>query len=281
MVLQLLLLRGWAITLGARGGRSDAMQRARLTKSFDQVNCHRGTHAELRFKLGPHRAAPCKHRRGAPRAASGPASSLKGSLQLSPSPPARRSKRTKAKQAAEPTQPTKGTGQSKGRAAKQVVVVAGRDVRWEQGINRVVQGLAQVKPGLTDAPVELVINLTCHFDITHTTPLELELNRAAMQASLSHTGAAGWAAEETGQGMGQPDEAANPTLAAMELHGAADASKMSLPPELGSLAQAQLDALSFSAVATAPKQAPQPLPDLATPSQPMSQPMAPPPPASP
>ncbi|GFH27170.1 hypothetical protein HaLaN_25446, partial [Haematococcus lacustris] len=40
---------------------------------------------------------------------------------------------------------------------------------------------------------------------------------------------------------------------------------MSLPPELGSLAQAQLDALSFSAVATAPKQAPQPLPDLAAP----------------
>ncbi|GFH27171.1 predicted protein, partial [Haematococcus lacustris] len=59
----------------------------------------------------------------------------------------------------------------------QVVVVAGGDVRWEQGINRVVQ----VSPSLTDAPVELVINLTCHFDITHTTPLELELNRAAMQ----------------------------------------------------------------------------------------------------
>ncbi|KAL6748492.1 hypothetical protein V8C86DRAFT_3032824 [Haematococcus lacustris] len=104
-----------------------------------------------------------------------------------------------------------------------VVVVSGSSVRWEQGVNRVIQAEGR----LAEVPVELVINLTCHFDLTHATPLELELNRSSIQSNLH-------------QGLGQVQP--GPGLIAGQLQSAADENRLEGAP-LGPVGQAGGSAL--------------------------------------
>ncbi|KAJ9513074.1 hypothetical protein QJQ45_029432, partial [Haematococcus lacustris] len=96
-----------------------------------------------------------------------------------------------------------------------VVVVSGSSVRWEQGVNRVIQA----EGSLAEVPVELVINLTCHFDLTHATPLELELNRSSIQSKCQASmgqGGGERARGEEGRGRQTSFELAKATLELME-----------------------------------------------------------------
>lgn len=66
-------------------------------------------------------------------------------------------------------------------------MLEGHGVRWEGGSNRVVQAENEED----DVPVEIVVWLTCHFNATTTTQLQLAVPRASIQGEEAPHGSCG------------------------------------------------------------------------------------------